>query len=40
MVDLSAIKSGAGNGDYTMFAIGRRHDASFNIVLGSEGWKQ
>lgn len=37
VLDLSAIKSGAGNGDYTMFAVGARDDGSFNIVLGSEG---
>jgi hypothetical protein len=37
VLDLSAIKSGAGNGDYTLFAVGERDDASFNIVLGSEG---
>ena len=37
VLDLSAIKSGAGNGDYTLFAVGERDDSGFNIVLGSEG---
>ena len=37
VLDLSAIKSGAGNGDYTMFAVGERDDSGFNIVLGSTG---
>lgn len=37
VVNLSAIKSGAGNGDYSLFAVGERDNNSFNIVLGSEG---
>lgn len=37
VIDLQAIKSGAGNGDYTMIAVGERDDATRNIVLGSEG---
>ncbi len=37
VLDLDAIKSGAGNGDYSLFAVGERDDSGFNIVLGSEG---